>query len=283
MKFAFHNCTKKEEAEVVLVGVPDETGSYAFRKGASKGPNAIRKASLDRLRFVRKGDIHYVIPERGNFKVKFFDAGDIKKSHLSIFIDSLTEKQFPITLGGDHSSTFFVLRSLQAKYNEIAVIYLDAHPDMVSSMHENYYGSVAFDIANLKHVNKNKIIELGIRSIEAEEIKNLRKNHISSFTALDIYEQGVNKIFAFIKKKVDNTPLYLSIDLDVLDPAFAPGVDTPAPFGLLPNEYLSLIKRCAKLNLIGFDIMEMSPKYDKEGKTSQLAAQTILEILGSRR
>ena len=74
------------------------------------------------------------------------------------------------------------------------------------------------------------------------------------------------------------TPMYLSIDLDSIDPAFAPAVDTPVPFGLSSNEFLTLVKRCAKeLNLIGFDIMELSPRYDIQQRTAQLAAKGILE------
>ncbi len=282
MRFAYHNCGKIEEADVVLFGVPDESGSYANRKGTSKGPDAIRKVSLDRLRFVRKDGIHKLVPERGTLKLKLFDAGDIKKKNISNFINAINKKQFPILLGGDHSNTYLTLEALQKNYSDILVLYLDAHPDMVSSMHENYYGSVAYDISKLKNVKK--IIEVGVRSIEAEELENLKRKKVTSFTALDFYELGVKNVFSKIKTLVGKTPLYLSIDLDVIDPAFAPGVDTPSAFGLMPDQFLYLIKNCASsLNLIGFDIMELSPKYDIQQRTSQLAAQTIIEILGSKK
>lgn len=279
MKFAYHNCNKKSQADVIIVGVPDETGSKAKRKGAAHGPNAIRKASKERLTFLRRGDTKHIVPEQGSFDVSLFDSGNLKKKDLTKFIDNLPKEQLPIILGGDHSITYFAIKGFTDKYKKIAVIYFDAHPDIVSS-ETGYYGSVVHDICKFPHISPKKIVEVGIRSIETEEQKNLRK--INSFTALDVSEKGVNKIFNKIKRIVGKLPVYLSIDLDVIDPAFAPGVDTPAPFGLTPNEYLSLVKKCAnKLDLIGFDIMELSPKYDIQQRTAQLAAQSIIEIIGS--
>jgi agmatinase len=282
MKFVCHNCEKKESADVVLVGVQDERGSRSSRHGASMGPNAIRKASQECLAFFHKGKQSILLPERGFFKGFFFDAGNIRKDELDGFVRQLSKKQFPVVLGGDHSITYYAVKGLGVHHKKIAVVYLDAHPDMISS-ETKYFGSVVSDMCTLPHINSKKIVEVGVRSIEQEELKNLKSRHIRSFTALDVAELGVVAVFSSIKKVVGKTPLYLSIDLDVIDPAFAPGVDTPAPFGITPNEYLSLIKHCAELNLVGFDIMELSPKYDTQQMTAQLAAKTILELLGSRK
>lgn len=280
MRFAYHNCNIREKADVVLIGVPDESKSYAERKGTKKGPDAIRKASLNRLCFLRKRRIHCVLPEKGEWKVKIHDAGNVEKKKLSSFLEKLNKKQIPVILGGDHSNSYSALKGLQKHFSEIALIHFDAHPDMIHST-KGDFGSVVYDITSLKNINQKKIIEVGIRSIEPEEKKNLQLKKITTFTSLDIFELGTEKIFSHIKKKIGKTPLYLSIDLDVIDPAFAPGVDTPASFGLTSNEYLSLIKKCAKLNLIGFDIMEMSPHYDIQQITAQIAAQSILEVIGS--
>lgn len=282
-KFAFHNCDNINEADVVMIGIPDERGSLALRHGAAEGPQAIRRASRERLMFIRNGAKHFVVPERGSFSNKLYDVGDVKKEKLEEFISGLNKKQLPIVLGGDHSNTYLAIKGLLKKHKEIGVIYFDAHPDYVHSEHKKYYGSVVYDLSKLKGIQKNKIIEVGIRSIEPEEMEDIRKRKITSFTALDVFELGVEKVFSGIKKKMGNIPFYLSIDLDVIDPSFAPGVDTPASFGLSGNEYLSLIKKCAELNLVGFDIMEMSPKYDIQQRTAQIAAQSILEILASKK
>lgn len=283
IKFAYHNCIKKELAQVVLVGVPDESGSHALWRGASRGPNSIRKASLERLTFFHRSGKQHVVPERGTFSASLFDVGDILKTELINFIENLRACQFPVVLGGDHSITYNTVKGLGKHHKNLALVYFDAHPDLVSS-ETHYYGSVVSDIYELPHVCKKKIIEVGIRSIEPEEIRNIRAKKITSFTSLDINEKGVPAVFSKIKKKLGKTPVYLSIDLDVIDPTFAPGVETLAPFGLTSNEYLSLIKKCAsQLNLIGFDLMEMSPKQDFQQKTAQLAAQSIIELIGSKK
>jgi len=282
MKFAYHNCKKPTDADVILAGVADESGNYAERSGTRKGPDAIRKASVEQLCFNRKGKRFCVGAERDSFKVKLFDAGNISRPELQSFFESIPKEQIPILLGGDHSNTYLVLKGLSKKHKELALIHLDAHPDMISSTKYDF-GSVVSDILKLKTINHKKVVQIGIRAIEPEEAINLKREKISVFTALDVYEIGVKKVFSEVKKIIGNTPTYLTIDLDVLDPAFAPGVDTPAPFGLTGNEYLSLVKNIASLNIIGFDLMEVSPPFDSQQMTAQIAAQTIIEILASRR
>ncbi len=282
MKFAYHNCNVQEKADAVLIGTPNESGNYANRKGTKRGPDAIRKASLERLCFKRKGKTFCVESERGLFKIKLFDAGNISRLKIQPFLESIPKNKITILLGGDHSNSFLAVKTISKKYRELALIHLDAHPDLISSTKYDF-GSVINDIINLRNVNHKKVVQIGIRAIEPEVEINLKLEKINFFTALDVYEMGVETVFSRVKKIIGNTPTYLSIDLDVLDPAFAPGVDTPAPFGLTGNEYLSLLKKIASLNIIGFDIMEMNPKFDSQQMTAQIAAQTIIEILASRR
>ena len=280
-KFAYHSCDVLEKAQVVLFGVPDESGNQSNRRGASKGPAAIRKASVERLTFARKDGQHVIVAQHGEFCALLHDAGDVKKKKVQAFVSGLSAKQMPVVLGGDHSISYEVIAGLGEHHKKLAIIYLDAHPDIICST-SHYYGSVVCDLFDLPHVDAKKIVEVGIRSIEAEEKVNLATKKILSFTSLDVAEDGVAQVFSAIKKRIGNTPVYLSIDLDVLDPAFAPGVDTPVPFGLSSVDFLRLVKRCACLNLVGFDIMEMSPPHDIQQKTAQLAAQTIIEILAER-
>lgn len=279
-KFIYHNTVKLGDADWVLVGVPNEEGNFSNRQGTSEGPKAIRKASRERLSFIRQGERHCIVPERETFVTRLCDYGDINKKEIVTFMNKLGKGQRVILLGGDHSNTFLALKGLEQKYKEVAVIYLDAHPDMIGSFRP-YYGSVVYDILKLSHVNSKKVVEVGIRSIEQEERTQLKTKKIKAYTAIEVYERGIQQIFKEIKRKIGKTPLYLSIDLDVIDPAFAPGVDTPASFGLFPQEFLWFVKQCAGLNLISFDVMEMSPRYDIQQRTAQLAAQTIVEIIAS--
>lgn len=282
-RFVYHNCARQDEADIVFIGVSDESGSHSPRSGARQGPDALRKASVERFRFVRKDGRHIVVPEQGSLSFRLFDAGNITQHHVAPFISLLQQRQFPVIVGGDHSITFDVLKGLGYHYPHLAIIYLDAHPDSVCAP-TPYYGSVICDIYKLPHIAKGKIVEIGVRASEGEELQTLRKRHITPFTALDVHTKGVAAVCAALKKIIGSTPVYLSIDLDVLDPAFAPGVSTPAPFGLLPNDFLALVTYCAAhLHLVGCDVMELTPRYDIQQMTAALAVQTILEIVGVRK
>ena len=282
-RFVYHSCARQDEADVIFVGVCDESGSHSSRRGARKGPDAVRQASVDRLSFVRKDGRHVVVPEQGSLSFRLFDAGNISKPHIASFISLLHTRQFPVVVGGDHSITLEVVKGLARHYPQLAIIYLDAHPDSVCSR-TSYYGSVVCDLYSLPHIVKHKIVEIGVRACEKEETVTLRKRHITTFTTLDVTTKGVTALCAALQKIIGNTPVYLSLDLDVLDPAFAPGVSCPAPFGLLPNDFLYLVKYCAShLTLIGCDVMELTPRFDVQQMTATLAAQTIVEILGVRK
>ncbi|MFQ5621200.1 MAG: arginase family protein [Candidatus Nanoarchaeia archaeon] len=278
MKFAYGR-TKEKDADVILFGVPDQSGSHAKRKGQAKGPDAIRKIS-NREAWVSETSRYQA--QSGPVCVKTHDIGNIKKSQVAKKAAAIAKAGKKVAvLGGDHSITFKVLQGLTQHHKNIAVIYFDTHPDFVCSRNEKYFGSVMCDTQHLKGIAFNKSSILGIRAIEPEERKNIKKSGITSFTTLDIEEKGVKKVAQQIKKIVGKNKVYLSIDLDVLDPSVAPGVSTPYPGGLQTLQLLCLTKEFSKLNLVGFDIMEYTPKYDINDRTGHLATILGLEILKS--
>jgi len=280
MKYAWANAKNYKEADIVLVGVPDESGSHAKRKGASKGPNILRKISHTES-FRRKGIKTLTQPQKGKFKGKLFDYGNINKRAVAKLTERISkDKKMPIFIGGDHSITFEILKGLDKTKKEIKIIYFDAHPDFICSSH-NYYGSVVCDASRLKHVNIKKSVEIGTRASEKEELLNMKRKRIKVIHPIDVVKNGVTKTFNQIKRVVGKDNIYLSIDLDVLDPAFAPGVDTPVPGGFTTNQLFFLTKRIASLGLIGFDVMELSPPNDIQNRTSHLASKLIIEILAS--
>jgi len=277
MKFAYANANLKE-ADVVIVGVPSESGSHAWRKGTAKGPDRIRKVSNIREVFKRNGKKTLAQPQTGELKSKIYDYGNIKKKDVVKVISKLVDqKKFPITLGGDHSITTQVVEGLK-KYKDIAVIYFDAHPDIICSSRK-YYGSVVCDVLDMPHVDPKSSVEVGLREPEPEELKNLKKKKVKVLTSYNITEIGIKKAFQEIKKKVGKKKIYLSLDLDVVDPAYAPGVETPVPGGLTSAEFIYLMKQISKLNVIGLDVMEVTPSSDIQDMTSHLAVKTIIEFL----
>ncbi len=271
MKFVYENSSLKE-AEFVIIGVADHSGSHSQRIGAKKGPDAIRKVAAKRCIFKRNGVISLAQVSSGIIDKRIHDLGNIKKTKLSNTIKSLG-KRIPIIIGGDHSITTEALRT----FKNISVVYFDAHPDIVSSSH-NYYGSVLTDGKEDTH----KSVLIGIREPEKEELKNLKKRKLEYITPVDFYEHGLPWVWKHIKQKTRGKKVYISIDLDVFDPAFAPGVSTPVPGGLDFNQVLYLVKRILKQKkVVGFDIMELTPKFDNDQKTAYLATKLILEMIAN--
>lgn len=158
------------------------------------------------------------------------------------------------------------------------MLYFDAHPDFVSSA-RNYYGSVLTD--SLGSIDFEKSMLIGTRAAEAEELENAYKVGLEVITPLDIQELGILKISDKIRSKNNNGKKFISIDLDCLDPAFAPGVSLPSPCGLSSIDLIYLVKLAVSTGIIGIDIVELSPDFDINNITAYLAARILLESIAS--
>ena len=271
MKFVYEN-SSLHNTEFVFIGVPDQSGSHSSRPGAKKGPDAIRKVAAQRCQFIRKGTITLAQVSSGVIDKKIHDLGNISKKNLAQTLQKLQNK-IPIIVGGDHSITTEALGTFQ----DIAVVYFDAHPDMISSSHE-YYGSVLMDVKKSLHSS----VLIGVREPEIEEIQNLKKKKLEFITPLDFYEHSLPWVWKHIAKKTKGKKVYISIDLDVFDPSFAPGVSTPVPGGLDLTQVLYLVKRIMKeRKVVGIDVMELTPKYDQDQQTAHLATKLILEMIAN--
>ncbi|HLC22591.1 MAG TPA: arginase family protein [Candidatus Nanoarchaeia archaeon] len=268
MKFVYATAPL-QEATYVLIGVPDESGSNSERSGAKKGPEALRRVAYERCVFKRKGRFTVAQVSSGRITKKIHDYGDVPKNKIAKVIEVLKDK-VPIIIGGDHSITAEILKHMK----DVTVIYFDAHPDIIASMH-GYYGSVLMDA----EVNLGKCIEIGVREPEIEELKNIKKHRLQVITAEAFDEKGEAWVWEQIKKKIKGR-VYVSVDLDVFDPAFTPGVSTPVPGGLTFNQVLFLMKRIMKeLHVVGFDIMELNPRYDVDDRTAHLSVKLLLEMI----
>ena len=278
MKFAWSNTDSFDKADVVLVGVPDETGSYATRKGSSKAPDAIRKVSNEREVFERRGMKTVALSQICPINKNIYDYGNIAKGDVSKVIEKITsEDKIPVTVGGDHSITAEVLKGIDKVREHISVVYIDSHPDFICSSRE-YYGSVVCDISEYKNVDFSSSIEIGVRAPEPEELINLRRKYLKIISAIDVEAIGLKNVIEKVKDGVGEN-IYVSMDMDVVDPAFAPGVSSPVPAGLTSNQLLYFMTEIAKLGIIGFDVMEVCPEYDIQDMTSHLAARVIIETI----
>jgi len=272
------NTNDFDEAEIVILGIPDESQSHALRKGTSEAPHFIRDISNIRDSYTREGKKSLGIPFTGIGKKKVLDYGNISKEKIDeVFQRIVSNSKIPIMIGGDHSITRDVIKAISKKTDPISIVYFDAHPDFVSSI-QNYYGSVFYDI--LPHIDPKTSLQVGIRTPEQEELDNLKKYDIKVITPFDIVEKGVKEISNSILQTIGKN-VYVSFDMDCVDPAFAPGVSVPVPMGLKNVDAVYLLKKIVENGIIGMDIMEVCPSYDIKDRTSHLASRMISEVISS--
>jgi agmatinase len=279
IKFFRSTVETLSDADIVLLGVPDESRSHARRKGTSRGPDTIRIASNETEFFEREGKIIPTNAMRGNLlDKKILDLGNAGREQLpGIIFDIISRGKMPIIIGGDHSITTIALRQIGKMLGKISLFYFDAHPDFVSSTN-NYYGSIMTDSAEF--INFKKSMLIGTRAAEAEEIDNATKAGLEIITPMDVAELGPSKLARRLNNKTGHKK-YISIDLDCVDPAFAPGVSVPCPGGISSTNLIYLVKRAVQSGIIAMDIVELSPDFDLNNITACLAAKIISESIAS--
>jgi agmatinase len=283
MKLIRSNVNSIAQAEIVLLGLPDESKSHAKRKGASKGPDAIRSASNEFEYFKRDGKLIPISPMAGDLeRKKIFDFGNVDRNDLyRIVFDIVSAGKIPVILGGDHSLTTLSLNAVtDALDGKLSLLYFDAHPDFVTST-TDYYGSVLSDSIDCIDFHSSSLI--GTRAAEPEELENIKTNNLEVITPLDILGSGVGATSdRIISRCGHNNTVYISIDLDCIDPGIAPGVSVPTPGGITPLELIFLIKQvCEKCDVVGLDIVELTPSFDFNNNTANIAARTLMESIAS--
>ena len=264
------------DADFVIFGVPyDKTSS--FRPGACQAPKEIRQASWNFETFnIKTGkDLR---------DVKFHDYGDLdvgkdspKEMYEKVkeFSSMLISKnKFPIDIGGEHSITPGIVHAFP---NDMAVVSLDAHIDFREQYEDEPYNHACVIRRIADHIDINNIAVLGVRSAEKEEYIEAKKQGLFHIDAFDIKREGIKKALEKTKKHLGNKKIYLTFDMDAVDPSYAPGVSTPEPFGITPFDVIEIFDFFSP-QLVGFDIVEVCPPYDK-GETSLLAAKFIRYIL----
>lgn len=277
-KICWANTEDFDESDLVIIGIPDESQSHSLRKGTSEAPHFIREISNIRDSYMRKGTKTLGLPFSGLSQKKVFDYGDIHREKIEeVFGKIISKSKIPILIGGDHSITAEVIKSIQKKTEPLSLVYFDAHPDFVSST-TNYYGSVFHDV--LPNIDIKSSLQIGIRTPEQEELENIKKHNLKIITPFDIVENGVKEIINSILETIGNN-VYISFDMDCIDPSFAPGVSVPVPMGLKNVEAVYLLKEIVKHGIVGMDLMEVCPSYDIKDRTSHLASRIIGEVISN--
>jgi agmatinase len=282
VKLLVSNVSSIEVADITIIGFPDDSKSDANRTGAKKGPDILRRVYNDSHYFGDPGKKTPILPMSGIMNKKIFDYGNVGRNNLyKVVFDICSLGKIPVVLGGDHSLTTIALRAIKDSLGEkIGLLYFDAHPDFVSSIRD-FHGSVLSDSADC--IDFKRSILIGVRAPEQEEQNNISENHLDCLTPLKIIEEGLSIISERIISKCNTkSHVYLSIDLDCIDPGFAPGVSYPTHAGLMPLELLFLVKKvCSNLRVVGLDIVELCPDFDINYNTANIGARILLEAMAS--
>ncbi len=240
-KICWANTNSYDDADFVIIGIPDESQSHALRKGTEEAPFRIRQISNLRDTYSRDGKTILGRPVHGTEK-KVFDYGNIKREQIEQTYEKISGSKIPITIGGDHSLSSKIINTITKKLGKVSLVYFDAHPDFVS-LSSNYYGSVVNDI--LSSIDVESSFEIGIRTPEQEELANIKKYNMEIITPLDIKEKGLQNVAKSLLEKLGDK-VYISFDMDCIDPAFAPGVSVPVPLGLDNNDAAYLLQKIAQ-------------------------------------
>ena len=276
-KICWANTENFDDAEFVIVGIPDESESHALRKGTEEAPFKIRQISNLRDSFERDEKISLGRPFQG-YEKKVHDMGNIDRSQIENIYDKISaSSKIPISIGGDHSISRQIINALAKRHGKISLVYFDAHPDFVSST-TNYYGSVVNDV--LSNIEIASSVQIGIRTPEQEELDNIKKYHLEVITPFDIQKHGIKLVTNSVLHRLGDK-VYVSFDMDCVDPAYAPGVSVPVPMGLNSTDAVYLLKEIVKKGIVGMDIMEVCPSFDVKDRTSHLASRIISEVLYS--
>ncbi|MEW2083611.1 agmatinase [Streptomyces sp. NPDC005283] len=273
-------------ADVAVVGVPFDAG-VSYRPGARFGPTAVREAS----RLLRPYNPALDVSPFATQQVA--DAGDIAVNPFSIdeaietIEDAASSLQADgtrlVTIGGDHTIALPLLRSVAKKHGPVAVLHFDAHLDTW----DTYFG------AEYTHGTPfRRAVEEGILDTEAlshvgtrgplygkQDLTDDAKMGFGIVTSADVYRRGADEVADQLRQRIGDRPLYISIDIDVLDPAHAPGTGTPEAGGLTSRELLEILRGLAGCRLVGADVVEVAPAYDHAEITSVAASHVAYDLI----
>lgn len=270
---------RASEADVVVLGVPFDMATSG-RSGARMGPDAIRRASVnlaweskrfpwsfklsDKLNIVDAGDL-------------VFDSGDAQDltERLEAAADAiLASDKALLSFGGDHFVTLPLLRAHYKVHGKMALIHFDAHTDTYPHGSRYDHGTMFYHAPKEGLIDSAHSVQIGIRTEY-----NAPKHEFDVINALQANDMTVDEIVMQVKTRVGDLPVYLTFDIDCLDPAYAPGTGTPVIGGLSSDKVLKILHGLQGINIVGMDVVEVAPAYDQSEITALAGATIALDLL----
>ena len=277
-----------ERADVAVVGIPFDSG-VSYRPGARFGPSHVREISRLLRPYNPAQDVHPFAAQQ------VVDAGDMAVNPFSLDeavadierqSDALrSEGTRLVVIGGDHTVALPLLRSVAKDHGPVAVVHFDAHLDTW----DTYFGAPVTHGTPFRRASEEGLIDLtaschvGIRGplYSAEDLRDDERLGFSVISAVEIEEEGVARAIERLLARVGDRPVYVSIDIDVLDPAHTPGTGTPEAGGMTSRELLRMLRAMATLNLVGADVVEVAPAYDHAQITGVAASHCAYELISA--
>ncbi|MDR3074894.1 MAG: agmatinase [Candidatus Methanoplasma sp.] len=263
-----------DSADAFILGIPyDRTSS--FKAGAREAPFHIRRASynFEEIHFEHGLDLPSLnIFDQGNCE-DFFSPEDMMDEVGFFMAPAIRDGKFTVAIGGEHSVNIPIMRCFG---DDVALLTIDAHLDSRDEYMGTVYSHACVTRRAAEHLGIDNVFALGVRSVSREELE--RDDVVHHITSFEIKEKGIEWAVRTALETVENERVYLSLDIDGIDPAFAPGTGTPEPFGLDPMDVKKAIGLIGE-RLAGFDVTEVCPPADPSGITSVLAARYINEAL----
>jgi agmatinase len=261
-----------DKESICILGIPFDANS-SFRRGPSLAPSRIRESYFCESSnlWTEQG------VDLGTLK-GLYDVGDVNCCDTSATFDTITRKVTTllkknarlICLGGDHSITFPIIKAYAKKYKDLNILHLDAHPDLYDRLDNNPFSHACPFARIMEKKLANRLVQAGIRTINGHQREQADR------LGVEIMEMKTGN--GWLKKLQFDGPVYLSIDMDCLDPAFAPGVSHHEPGGFTTRQVLDIIHQ-VKGNLIGGDIVEYNPDRDIHSMTAMTAAKLLKELI----
>ena len=267
-----------EKADTVLVGMPMDY-TVSFRPGTRMGPQQIRTVSYGL-------EMYSVYLDKDLQDQRYYDLGDMilpfgNVSKSLEVIETVTRKllmdrKFPVMIGGEHLVTYPIVKAFVDQYRDLVVVHFDAHADLRTEFfgEENSHATVMRKVAEL--IGPRNLYQFGIRSGIKEEFLYAQEN---TNTYIDQVIEPLQKVIPQLGER----PVYVTLDIDVVDPAYAPGTGTPEAGGCSSREIIQAIHELGVTNVVGFDLVEVSPMTDQSERTALLAAKIIREAILSFR
>ncbi|GAA3936663.1 agmatinase [Microbacterium soli] len=273
-------------ADIAVVGVPFDSG-VSFRPGARFGPSHVREASRLLRPYNPAQDVSPFaiaqVVDAGDIVANPFDLGEAV-TDIERAATALGEKvQRIVTIGGDHTIALPLLRAVAAKHGPVAVLHFDAHLDTW----DTYFGAPITHGTPFRRASEEGLIDLeaschvGTRGplYSKQDLEDDTRLGFSIVTSEYIEEHGVAAAIERVRNRIDDRPLYISIDIDVLDPAHAPGTGTPEAGGMTSRELLRMLRALGGHRIVGADVVEVAPAYDHAQVTGVAASHVVYELV----